>query len=262
MDFGKLNSMTKYPEIKTYHKMGDKGRLLPELTTELNQDQMYHVSEKVDGTNTRMVFIVDDCYIDWFIGSREEILTAKDDRISNPALDVVENIQEKCKEIATDLFMNPESFPYGIYTIYSELYGGKLPATKQYTTSKAYAIRTFDISYMTLEKYNELCDLPRDQIALWRNNGGQEFKNTDDRAELCNILDLERVPFRENIRGSELPIEIQETYNFMFAYRKSKAGINFTEGRSEGIVIRSDDRKQIVKLRFDDYERTLNIKRK
>jgi hypothetical protein len=123
MDYGKLNSMTKYPEIKTYHKMGEKGRLQPELSIELDRDKLYHVSEKVDGTNTRMIFIVEEDTIDYFIGSREELLTAKDDRIYNPTLEVVANLSEPASIISDNLFYR-NNVREGVYTLYSELYGG------------------------------------------------------------------------------------------------------------------------------------------
>lgn len=266
MDYNKLNSITKYPEILTYHKMGERGRLKSELSTILDPNKLYHVSEKIDGTNTRMIFIVKDECLDYFIGSREELLTAYGDRIYNPQLDIVDNLLGISQSINNEMFLrienNSKEFSDGVYTIYSELYGGKLPATKQYTTSKEYASRVFDIAYLTLDKFNELSELPRNKIANWRQNGGQTFFTTDQRCSVCNILNLDLVPFQENIYGKELPVDIQETYDFMFAYRKSRAGIDFKDGRSEGVVIRSDDRKQIVKLRFEDYERTLGIKRK
>lgn len=256
--------MTKYPEIKTYHKMGDKsdkGRLQPELSIELDPDKLYHMSEKVDGTNTRMIFIVGEDTIDYFIGSREELLTAKEDRIYNPSLDVVTNLSEPASIISENLFYK-NNVCEGVYTFYSELYGGKLPATKQYATSKEYSFRLFDINYLSLDEFENLLNIPREKIANWRDNGGQSFFNTDDRAEFCRVLNIEKVPFRENVYGREVPSDIKETYEFMQSYRITKAGINCEGGRAEGIVIRSDDRKEIVKLRFEDYERTLGIKRK
>jgi len=261
MDYDKLNSMTKYPEIKTYHKMGEKGRLQPELSTELDPYLMYHVSEKVDGTNTRMIFIVDDCDFDYFLGSREELLSAKGDRIYNSSQDIVSNLSEPALSLAENLFYR-NNVRDGVYTFYSELYGGKLPATKQYSTSKEYAFRLFDINYLSFEEFEHLCTLPRDKIANWRDNGGQTFLNTDDRIEMCRVLNLKSVPFKENIFGREIPTDIKETYEFMQAYRTTKAGIDCEGGRAEGVVIRSDSRKEIVKLRFEDYERTLGIKRK
>jgi hypothetical protein len=32
-------------------------------------------------------------------------------------------------------------------------------------------------------------------------------------------------------------------------------------GRAEGVVIRTHDRKKIAKLRFEDYEKTLGVRR-
>lgn len=261
MDFDKLNSITKYPEIKTYHKMGEKGRLQPELSLELDPDKMYHVSEKVDGTNTRMIFYITKDECDYFIGSREEILTAKYDRIYNPTLDIVQNLSEKAEHISEHLYYR-NNVCDGVYTFYSELYGGKLPATKQYSNSKEYSMRLFDISYIPLDKFAELIDFSRDVIAMWRVHGGQDFFTTDERKEFSRVLNLETVPFQGNLYGREIPSDLAETYEFLSAYKTTKAGINCEGGRAEGVVIRSDDRKEIVKLRFENYERTLGIKRK
>jgi hypothetical protein len=200
-------------------------------------------------------------YVDWFIGSREEILTAKGDRIYNTSLDVVSNLIDTAHEIEHKILCHPY-FSDGVYTIYSELYGGKLPATTQYSTSKEYATRTFDISYLTLDDFNSMMDIPIDKIALWRNNDGQTFLNTNDRILINAILNLDSVPFIQNVRGREIPTDLKETYEFLQSYRTTKAGINRGGGRAEGIVIRADDRKEIVKLRFEDYERTLGVKRK
>jgi hypothetical protein len=34
--------------------MGEKGRLQPGLSIELDPDKLYHMSEKIDGMNTRI----------------------------------------------------------------------------------------------------------------------------------------------------------------------------------------------------------------
>jgi len=259
MDFDKLNSMTKYPEIKTYHKIAGKGILQEELTTELNPDQMYHVSEKVDGTNIRTVIIVQSGFsVDYFIGSRDDLLTAKGDRIFNPQYEGILDILSKCQELEEAFMM----LNTGVYTVYFELYGGNLESTKQYSYNKNWDFRVFDVNYLTFNEYNRLSQFPKAQIASWRDHGGQGFYDTDDRIRFCKDFGLRSVPFRQNSYGREIPIDIKETYEFLASYRKSNAGIDFEGGRSEGIVIRSDDRKQIVKLRFEDYERTLGIKRK
>ena len=51
VDLGKLNSMTKYPSILTYHNLGDKGIL--QETVQIPFEGRVIGTEKVDGTNTR-----------------------------------------------------------------------------------------------------------------------------------------------------------------------------------------------------------------
>ena len=50
MDLRKLNSITKYPSIPTYHKIGEKGVLEDEVVS-FGSDKII-LTEKVDGTNT------------------------------------------------------------------------------------------------------------------------------------------------------------------------------------------------------------------
>ena len=54
VDLGRLNSITKYPSIPTYHPMGDRGELrdgpLPFRGTVI-------ATEKVDGTNSRVILL-------------------------------------------------------------------------------------------------------------------------------------------------------------------------------------------------------------
>ncbi len=54
VDLGKLNSMTKYPSILTYHALGDKGLL--QETVQIPFEGRVIGTEKVDGTNTRLIF--------------------------------------------------------------------------------------------------------------------------------------------------------------------------------------------------------------
>ena len=54
IDLGKLNSMTKYPSILTYHALGDKGAL--QDTVQVSFAGRVVGTEKVDGTNARLVF--------------------------------------------------------------------------------------------------------------------------------------------------------------------------------------------------------------
>ena len=79
-DLNKLNSMTKYPSIPTYHTLGDKGTLLEQT---VSFEGKVVLTEKVDGTNSRIILLPD---VNFVLGSREELLFAKGDLIGNPAL--------------------------------------------------------------------------------------------------------------------------------------------------------------------------------
>src|SRR5687767_8680706 len=65
VDLGKLNSMTKYPSIPTYHTLGDKGMLQEAVQVPFAGRVLG--TEKVDGTNTRLIFCPDGAVV---VGSR------------------------------------------------------------------------------------------------------------------------------------------------------------------------------------------------
>jgi hypothetical protein len=133
MDLNKINSMTKYPSILTYHKLGERGRLLDEVN--ISFDNPVILTEKIDGVNGRIIVFPDGLYI---IGSREELLYAKGDLIGNLQLGIVDIL----KPIAEKLV------PISIVIIYYlEVYGGKTTKNgKQYTGNQAMGARLFDIA--------------------------------------------------------------------------------------------------------------------
>lgn len=56
----------------------------------------------------------------------------------------------------------------------------------------------------------------------------------------------------------ELPTSLNGAYYFLNPYVKTTVGLD-ESGKSEGLIGRSFDRKYIVKLRFEDYEKTFRI---
>ncbi len=121
VDLAKLNSLTKYPSILTYHTLDPRnGGLLEEATAFAGT---VICTEKVDGTNSRVICLPDDCYL---LGSREELLYGKGDLIGNPALGIVDAL----KEIADRLYDGGRA---EITVYYFEVFGGKVTAnSKQY----------------------------------------------------------------------------------------------------------------------------------
>lgn len=255
----KLNSMTKYPSILTYHKMGEKGCLLDEvqvdLRTDLSKDVVTarrSVTEKVDGTNGRIVV----CHHPtrgrrFFIGSREELLYAQGDLLHNPALGIVDALLPLCERIK---IVEPEV----VQAFYFEVFGGRFPASKQYTKSGKVSVRMFDVTTIGAPLVMKLCEKPIGEIASWRDNNGQLFHNEQQLALDAEWLGVQLTPRVDAVAADTIPASIAETYEFLQGYKESRCNIDCDAfGKSEGVVIRASDRWVIAKFRFEDYERTL-----
>jgi RNA ligase len=248
-DLNKLNSMTKYPSIPTYHALGDKGALLEQT---VNFDGEIILTEKVDGTNSRIILLPDGNFI---LGSREELLYAKGDRIGNPALGIVDAL----KNIADSLPISQK----GIFVTYLELYGGKITsASKQYTSQQTVGWRLFDVAVLT--DIETLFAQPINQIAAWRDRGGQVFLNETQLTQASIDYGFALTPRIATV--TSLPVTISETHEFLKAMlpQTNVALDTGARGRAEGIVARTTSRSAmpaavrgatIAKLRFEDYER-------
>ncbi|WGV24209.1 RNA ligase family protein [Halotia branconii] len=239
-DLNKLNSMTKYPSIPTYHALGDKGRLLDEF---VRFNGEITLTEKVDGTNSRIIMLPDGNYI---LGSREELLFAKGDLIGNPALGIVNALRS-----VADLLPQSE---HNIIVVYLELYGGKVTAaSKQYTAKQNVSWRLFDVAVIT--DIVTLFTKSVQQLAAWRDNGGQTFLDEDQLKKASIEFGFELTPRLATVEA--LPISIEETYEFLQQMLPTtKVALDEgAGGRAEGIVARTYERSAIAKIRFEDYER-------
>ena len=240
MDLKKLNSITKYPSIPTYHKMGLKGKLTEE--TEELEGRLF-ASEKIDGTNARIIVLDDRPH--YYIGSREELLYAQHDELYNPNNGIVDAVRSIAEYIVEKI---------GGIVIFGEAYGHKIGSNaKQYSVDGRVGFRVFDIAKISEDKLD--CDPAI--IAAWRDGGGQEFFNKDDLKDRCDRLRLDMVPDLE--LKSDPPKGLKETLEFMEdMISDSKAILDLgAGGQPEGIVIRNFNRSKIFKLRFEDYERSL-----
>ncbi|TWT34363.1 RNA ligase family protein [Blastopirellula retiformator] len=244
LDLRRLNSATKYPSIPTYHALGERGVLLEDAVT-LESDSLI-VTEKVDGTNSRIILMPDGCYL---IGSREELLHAKDDLVFNPALGIVETLRATADRIVASCPTPEET----VTTAYLEIYGGKTTAAaKQYTSRREFGYRVFDVSRVSLSQL----DQEPSAIAIWRENGGQQFLDEGTLAAMAAQMDLPLTPRVAVVDG--IPRSIAETHDWL----KTSLPTSLVKlddaagGTPEGVVARTNDRRQIVKIRYEDYERT------
>jgi hypothetical protein len=245
----RLNSATKYPSILTYHMLDPKnGLLIENSAAEFPADQLVVLTEKVDGACGRIIVLPDG---DFFLGSREELLYAANDRIQNPNLGIVPTLLP----FAPD--MRPQGAG-GFLTVYFlEVYGhGIGGAARQYTTGIQRGARMFDIAFVPLDILN----LERGRIAAWRDHGGQRFAHETmlRRAELALNVDL--TPRLELLGKDDLPQDLKGMQEFLREHAPStQAALDASaQGSAEGIVLRSEDRSVIVKAMFQDYARTLN----
>ena len=88
IDLDKLNSLTKYPSLVTYHTLGDKGALREAVQMPFAGRVLG--TEKVDGTNTRLIFCPDGSAV---VGSREDLLWERRDLIGNPSMGIVDAVR-------------------------------------------------------------------------------------------------------------------------------------------------------------------------
>lgn len=250
----KINSATAYPSILTYHGLGDRGSLTEDLTEPfqgVGPDDIVLPTEKVDGTNFGMTLFPDG---DYLIRSRSEILHARGDRIINPTLGIVETVRPLAEEIVTN--GHGGSRPGEMCTVYGEVYGGKIGGqARQYSGTGKIGFRLFDYNVVPLH----VLDWDREKIATWRDNGGQRWADVHALAEFAKDYGVETVPYLTQVHGRDLPKTVEAAHAFLTAHIPgTQVQLDASAGGSpEGLVIRTQDRSRIAKLRFQDYERTL-----
>jgi len=255
MDLAKLNSATKYPGIETYHEMGDRGRLNDIVRVPFPAGEALQITEKVDGTNGRIV-VLPNGPRRYLIGSREEFLFAQGDLVWNTTYD----IKTVLEPIAETL---PEAPGDAALVWFFEVYGTGLPGAKQYTEKGVKGARLFDIARVPLS----ILEQPIEQIASWRDHGGQDFLPPMSGVQelILPLQAVKRVPawFTKPIAGFEPPpVSLKDTLQWLTQFSISRVHLDEGQGRAEGVVVRTADRKAIAKMRFEDYERTLGVKRK
>ncbi|MCE2997373.1 MAG: RNA ligase family protein [Cyclobacteriaceae bacterium] len=240
----KINTLTKYPSILTLHQLGEKGRLKNELTTPIQGEKMY-ATEKIDGTNARII-----CYgSEYLIGAREFILHHSHDLYFDNAQGIVDGLKELNVKIPqTDLFT----------VIYGEFYGGKTSANSKWYGQDRNGFRVFDIAV-----YNDLSmlEMSQNEISKWREREseigiiyGQNFLS---RSEMqTQFSDFELVPLVEFELGDMSHKVVLDNLKKFIPTTNVALSENALK-KSEGVVLRNESRSKIVKVRFEDYERTL-----
>lgn len=261
VDLGVLNSATKYPSILTYHALdSNNGRLIDGKLNHLwPKTEPIIVTEKVDGTNGRIVVLPDGSYL---IGSREEFFYASGDRIQRSDLGIVPFLKPIAEAIATDGDDH-------IRTYYLEVFGGGGKHrvgqnARQYTGTGEYGARLFDITSID----PEVLAWDRVTVSAWRERGGQNFFDEVDLEQTAayeKIIPLTpRLKLELPIFGGDLPHSVEGMEAFLWELIPDGTLVALDDtagGVSEGVVIRTEDRSVVAKIRFEDYKRTRRVHR-
>ena len=271
-DLAALNSATKYPSIPTYHTLDPKNGGLLETAVGFGGGEVI-LTEKVDGTNGRIVVLPDGDYV---IGSREELLYARGDRVGNPALGIVDALKPLAERLAEGLpGRQPEGYAGGdghgerpgdgsadgiggarIRVYFLEVYGHKIGgAAKQYTAQGRVGHRLFDLAVLT----PEVLDQDQARISAWREGGGQQFCTEDALQRAAAADGIALTPRLGVLPPGALPTSVEATHAWLAATLPgTHVALDESAGGSpEGIVLRTPDRATIAKARFQDYARTL-----
>jgi RNA ligase-like protein len=244
-DYGALNSATKYPSILTYHDLDPAtGKLRGGVTPFAGP---VILTEKVNGTSGRIAVLPGG---DFFIGSREELLYARGDRIENPALSIVPALKSLAENLA---WQAPAE---GILVWFLEVYGHRIGGGwKQYGTGTATGCRLFDIASVPAR----VLLWPREKISGWREHGGQDWADEAALRKAAEAGGVPLVPRLGRVDASSLPVTVEETPAFLARHLPGTlvALDDGALGAGEGIVLRDEHRTAIAKARFEDYARTL-----
>lgn len=262
----RLNSATKYPSIPTYHFMDPKSGMLQEdQTVDFSGGQRIQVTEKIDGTNARIIVFPQrrEFRQAWVIGSREDLLACDEDAMPNNSLGIVDALSAVATHIHTS---RPASDFDKVRVYYFEVYGGNVgKAARQYAGDKTrVGYRLFDIMEYKSAQFDEVMGMSREQISIWRDRGNQPFLGWDDYLAVVQDVNLIRVPVLDaSFSTSLMPTTFAGAQHLMGEWLGEDGGYtqaaldSGAQGRPEGVVFKSHDRKVTAKLRFADYASTV-----
>lgn len=250
IDISKLNTATKYPSIDTYHHL-DNGVLQDHQAMMFPPGEQVIWTEKVDGTNVRVVRMPGD---DYWIGSRNEILYAKGDRWGDHREGIVEYLRpiaDRMAPIDDDMY---------IHVYYMEVYGGRIGAqSRQYTGQGKVGHRVFDVAFVPLRIIEDE-RMTVEHLSRWREGGGQKFATEATLQRFAEAEKMPLVPRLGAVGSDQLPISLAETEKWLRAELPcTRVALDGDGGtKAEGLVLRTTTRSVIAKARFADYAKALN----
>ena len=257
----KMNSLSKFPSILPFHKIGKRGGVTEELNPIdqifLHQEKLgkLFITEKIDGIASRAIVYKND----YLLADKNNFVYAKGDRIYQSI--IIDQMKETVEEF---IKRNPD--PEKVHVIYGITYGYKIGNGTDlyiYNDSKKRDFRIFDIYSMGVFEFNNILGQSTKSIIDWRESNKQEFWNYTDLMDFCDGSNVKIVPVLEtDIFLKDIPDKVDYAFTWLKKFKASKAildgDINVNNqgskyGQSKGIVIRNNDRSFIRQLLFEEY---------
>ncbi|WP_158408797.1 RNA ligase family protein [Fibrella aestuarina] len=273
-EYGKdrLNSLTKFPSILTLHGIGDRGRLTDQLTTTFDPDEPLLVREKVDGTNVRILITSPTAYtVDYIVGSRESLLHRAGETMYDPSVGIVDWLQE-LRILPLLAQLKPVTHDVALRVVYGELYGGNVGASaKQYGKQHA-DFRIFDVTDYRPDQLKELLAYTPAELSQWREREtyegivyGQPFLTHQQVRDLLGPTVFKGIPILKTNRACHWIGTDAQPMSHADVLERLRATLPLSRciiggdalGKAEGVILTDATRSKIVKVRFEDYERTL-----
>jgi hypothetical protein len=231
MNIARLNTLTRYPDIPSYHSRDPDTGMLDDPPNRSVGEII--ATEKIDGVLAR-ILITPDGYL---IGTNRDWLHAQGDLIANPSLGIVKTLRPVAEALPrTD----------DLTVLYGELFGGKITdASAHYTSKKELGFRLFDVARVP------------DPASAGADASGLSYLPEDELQSFANLHGLKLAPRVARFPAPDLPKTIDKTRLFLEELLPtSRCRLDADAGgEPEGLVLRKVDRSWIVTLRLADYRR-------
>jgi hypothetical protein len=246
-DSRKLNALTRYPVVPTYHVPGAQNCPTGRVKVSFAQEPDLIFSEKIAGHSIRIILTSQG----YFVGNKTEILAWNEDIATLPTNPILEGMQENANNFHQMYAPKGE----GVKVLFGVFFGGSShPHSRQYTggDSQLNSFRLSDAFNLSPEEFSNLLSQSPEQIGEWRENNQQPFFSE------AALLGL-GIPVNPRLLGNHPPINPTATHTWMKQILpKSKASLNYqAAGKPNGILIRTPNRSKIAKLSFAEYEKLL-----
>lgn len=267
IDFTKLDSMTKYPSMPNYHSMENQKMLkVPvEIAVDFIGESVF-LFEKIDGMNMRLIFGFDGMV---YLGTRDRLVFGPvhytklcDCYMHNYNVEIfkllilphLESIYQFMRNVKIIMQTGPS-----FIVMYFELYGSEIgDQSKNYSTDTSKkAIALLDIAWV--EDEPKVLAMKLESLRSWRDRGGQTYLGIYNVYRMAEQIGLSCPPQLTKEPMANFRIDsIHDAFNLIKAWSGlTRVNLDGKEGKSEGIIVRNEDRTKIAKLRIDEYRYTI-----